>query len=532
MPYMPDMPAVGGTHKPATPTVRGAMAPGLAVASIGQDIIGAGEAGFEIAQKLKQSRDLGAMHDARAKTQQAVAAHEEYRAAHPFEEDKWADDLSSRLDKTSAEILNSPGISTEFRQKFQQDSAVWKESYLTKARTDALTKRHARDRTSGLKTANQLKRAGRYDEARQVHEEGRGILWSNEEVDADLIDIDFTQQEDGKRATAEKYQLGLLDDPARGLEILSAKAEDGKYLNEPEMEEGTRARLLVMAERELDSKQTEEFEIFQGAIASGSATEEEIRKSPLYLSDGQKDSLLDHYRRTQPPSDADDDKAWNLITGIRTKYNEAKSGNVSEVDFRKAHSAARTEILKLVPNGYSGTLLETLQRYSPAGVYDRPAPKVPGAAERKADIRVEIRGSLDAAEKMNFLGPAGEDTTPVEREATARRKRDLERRAVEWSQSQKEPPSIPDVRSYTDGLISNIRSGKNAGDLRQFVPGGGQRFQHPPSFQTMPPLPAPIGKDKAAKDEFQVAPGPAGSSADLLPPKPTTPQDQLNDFLK
>lgn len=515
MPYIPDYKPSTGKFSPAGVSIGAAMAPGKAVSGLGQEIVSAGLTATkteqqiqDTAKRIQKTRGVDAMNQARESVRAALTEHEEFRAKNPDDPDKWESDLTTRISSHRETLFGRlKGISSEDRKKIDDQFSTWKTEYGTKTRVDAFNHGRAKARTRATGLSHQYRKAGDYTSARNVIEEGRGSIFNDDEVNIDLMDIDHEEATAKKREVVTKYEIGSLDDPIRALEALSAKNDKGVYLNDPDMDEGARVHLIKSAERTLDQKQREEMDVFQQGIDSGKISESEIGDLPVFLDGNQREALKAYYQRKQPPTDQEDAEAWRQIIAIRDQYEAAKAGSLDEIAYRKAHREARTAILQKIPPGYSGPLMESLQRYSPARLFDM-KPNAPTDQDLKTDIRVEIRSTFDAAQDSFFFGRIDDETPPMEKEKVFRKRRDLERKVWNYVDRLKDP--TPEAaREYADKLLGGERVKSTANDLRQFIPGSGQRFRPKAPMPALPPKQG--SKDKA--------------SADLLPAR------QLETFL-
>lgn len=525
MAFIPDLPTeVPGRKAAVAPSIEAATASGRALSSLGQSIATVAGIAGEIADNYQSQEDAGIRNAARLRMQQAQANHQLFRESNP-DESEWSANLDKELSQARADLfeVHEKRMSPLLRKELETTFKGWELQGKTETARDAIRQSRSRNRTTTTQLVEEYKKRGRFEDARAALSEAAAAnVFSPDELEADLQFLDLDQSSYQARQQATKYELAEPEDLPEVLEILSAKNEDGSFANDPEIDEATRGRLVKFSEKRLEQATELEFDSFKGAIDRGEITEADLQSMPQFLGEREKSALASYFKRNQPPTDEEDRAAWNEIGTIRELYQSAKAGSVDEVEFRRAHREARTKILESVPAGYNGPLLETLQRYSPARIYD-PAESAPKPDDLKKDIGVEIRSISTAAFDAGFFGTITEDTPPMEREKAARKRRDVERKALEWINRQKDP--TPEAaREYMDGLLSKDRVASTAADFRQFIPGSGQRFRPAATMPALPPKTAP--RDKAAADPLGIPPGPGTASDALLPPR-----EQLEGFL-
>ncbi len=479
MPIIPDIPTqTGSNFQPVAPSVSAAMAPGRALQSVGGGIQDAASNVSAIAQRRQAETDLAAKNRLRLAMQKAADEHQLFREENP-DESTWEKDIDERLSRVK-EAAAKENTSRQARQELDMMVDGWDSQYRNGTKTDAIQHRRAINRTEQTQLVEAYRRANRFDDARTVMQEGVSAgLFDKVEFEADMVDLESHEKSVQEREIATKYELGAEDDPVSAIEVLSAKGKDG-YLNEPGMDEGTRHDLIRNAKRVLARYQESEFDTFKAAIDRGETTPAEIESLPLYLSESDKKNLMAYRKRFEPPSEAEDREAWGIIQELRDGYNAAKEGNMDEVEYRTSHRNARTGILKLIPKGYSGPLLETLQRYSPARLYDPSKPETED--DIRKDAQVEARAALRAYEASGVWGQVGRDRTPLENEKAARQRRDAERKALQWISKQKD--ITPEAaRDYVDTMVSGKVSASGAKVLGTSLPGAGLRMRPLPGME-------------------------------------------------
>lgn len=512
MPLIPELSALQGQHRPSVATPQAAGAPGQAAARLGQDVQQAAGVLVDIHGKYQRARDNGAKNSARLMIQQAQAEHAQFRMQNP-DESAWGKDIEERMGKARETIFQqdmSPFMRTEMEATFDG----WKADAVNQTMLDQTKQGVARARQASTNSARAYKAAGDYESARRVVEESRDAgVWLPEEAEADLLDIEDEEREFGKKKKAEDYAMAADSDPVTMLEILKAKNEDGSFSNDADMENGTRFRLIKHAEASLEAAKRDEYEAIQQGISEGRVTEAEIDSLPQFLGDPDKRALKAHFNRITPPTDEEYQASWSKIDKLRAAY---RDGEVPDAEYLKAYRETRMEILATVPPDYDGDLLQGISHLSPA---NRKNPGKPENLNRdtKRDLEMEAASTFTAAFESGFYGKI--DGTPAEKEAAARKFRDDKRAAAAWIEGQA-GVTVDQVRAFADERLSGTRAGSAAVELRSFVPGSGGSLRG----ATLPPTKA-TGRQKAA-DAADLAPGDAGSSSDLLPPR-----DDLENFL-
>lgn len=509
MPIIPELSALQGRHQPAVASIDAAGAPGRAAANLGKDIGQSASVIADIHGRYQRARDNGVKNSARLSIQQAQAEHAQFRMENP-DESLWQKDIEERMGRARESIFQqemSPFMRTELEATFEG----WKQEAGNQTMLDATKQGVARARQRSTNAVRAYKDAGDFESARRVVRESADAgVWLPEEAEADLLDIDDEERNFSKKKTAEGYQLAADTDPVTVLEILKAKNEDGSFANDPDMDNGVRFRLIKHAEASLESAKRDEYEAIQQGISEGRVTLEEIDTLPQFLGDPDKRALKAHFNRITPPTVEEYQASWSKLDKLRGLY---RDGEVPDAEYLKAYREARMEILATVPPDYDGDLLQGLSHLSPA---NRKNPGRPENLNRdtRRELEMEAAGTFSAAFESGFYGKV--DGTPQEKEAAARKFRDDKRAASAWLEANP-GATIDDVRAYADERLAQVRAGSAAADLRTFIPGSG-RTMLPPTTST--------GRQKKADAAAELAPGAAGASDGLLPPR-----EQLDEFL-
>jgi len=510
MPLIPEISMLGGNFRPSVAGVAMAGTPGKAAANLGRDVQQAAGIFVDVHQKYQRARDNGAKNSARLMIQQAQAEHAQFRMQNP-DESLWQADIDARMGKARESIFGQE-MSPFMREEMDATFAGWQQEARNSTMLDATKQGVARARQKSTNAVRAYKDAGDFESARRVvKESAEAGVWLPEEAEADLLDLDDEAREFGKKKKAEDYMIAADTDPVTMLEILSAKDDAGNYANDTDLENGTRFRLIKHAEASLEAAKRDEFDAIEGGISEGRVTEAEIDSLPQFLGDPEKRALKAHFNRSTPPSEEEYLQSWKVLDGLRATY---RDGEIPNADYLKAYREARMNILASVPPDYQGDLRQSLQYLSPA---NRSKPGAPEnfARDSKRELEMEANSTFTAAFDAGFFGKV-EDATPQEKEAAARKFRDMKRTAAAWIQ-QTPGATVEQVREHVDGLLSGERAGTAASSLREFIPGSGRAM--------LPPVKS-TGRQKAADTAADLAPGEAGASDALLPAR------ELDEYLQ
>lgn len=512
MPLIPEISMLGGNHRPSVPGVAMAGTPGKAAANLGQDVQQAAGVFAAVHQKYQRARDNGAKNSARLMIQQAQAEHSQFRMQNP-DESGWQADIDGRMGKARESIF-AQEMSPFMREELDATFKGWELDARNTTMLDATKQGVARARQKSTNAVRAYKDAGDFQSARRVVEESRDEgVWLPEEAEEDLLNLEDEEREFSKKKQADDYMIAADTDPVTMLEILSAKDEAGNYANDPDMENGTRFRLIKHAEASLEAAKRDEMDAIAGGISEGRVTEAEIDSLPQFLGDPDKRKLKAHFNRVTPPTAEEYQASWSKLDKLRAAY---RDGEVPEARYLQLHREARMDILATVPPDYDGDLLQALSHISPANRSNPGKPENFTPPDSKKDLEMEAASILSANLDAGFLGKI--DGTPQEKEAAARKFRDFKRTAVAEIQSGRIEgiDGEKGVRAFVDGMVSGQTAGTAAADLRAFVPGSGRAL--------LPPVKS-TGRQKKADEDATLEEGAPGMDPSLLPER------ALEDFL-
>jgi len=470
MPFIPPYEPLSGTHSPSVASPDAASAPGRGFANFGKGISNIANDLSQIQLDRQKETDFAIRAKAALAQEKARVDHLAWREENP-DPAAWEADMTYRAAQIR-DSLAGEKPSPAGQQALDNQLASWEITAIGDARIDGLKQARANDRSDVTRLGYAYRQSGKFEEARALLRDARDTgLFTPGEIQADEESLSFQETEQAKKDAALTWRLSIDDDPLRALEILDAVNADGTHLNEPDMEDATRVRLIRQAEIAVERRKEEEFSIMKQAITRGDVTSAEIQELPLYLSEGERATLQAWHGRHAPPTEQDLTQAWEEVEGIRSSFTEARGRTIDEIAYRKQFAAARQKVMSLVSRDHDGPLMETLQRYSPAKAYDAPPGATPARADLMKDLEMEVRLTLTAAEKQGVFG--GETAEPkgstARRKQTAspatlqasRKRRDTEAEIIDWLHRQPDP-DVETVRTYADRQIARLRAEQSA----------------------------------------------------------------------
>lgn len=364
-----------------------------------------------------------------------------------------------------------------------------------------------------LATQNELRKAQAYNdrpgfEAALSTAEEAGILLPEE---SERFRMEFDRS-----AAASELDAGIEQDPAG----VMLDMEQPDFLSRfPGLTPADLPRLKDAARGSAQRKRQEETDLIAAAMMENKLQPEDIEAAE-YLTpiDRAKFSdALQNIQNAKPPSAEVHGKAWDTLLALREAF---KSPGVSDAEYAARWNDARAEVLSLVatvPAAYRGDITSELSRRSPSARTG--TPEEPPEFGQKAELKAIALDRIARARSAGMFGPIADDADPVKREAAYRKAEEIRLRVSEFVDRKKaDEIGFDEVTAFADSLISGDRVKSAVQDMRQFIPGSGQRFRLPsptPQIPALPPKSAP--KDMKAEDPLQLSPGPAESSDALLP---------------
>ena len=306
--------------------------------------------------------------------------------------------------------------------------------------------------------------AGDFDSARSIVT--ASTAFTGEEKDQDLAYLDREEENHHRAQISARYEIQAVDDPKGVMEQLLAKDQHGIYQNNPAMDETERKRLILAADRRTAAKRQDQFNDLKAAIeAPGGIPQGDIARLGDYLTEGDQLALRTFRSRVTPPTPEDNLAAHDQILLVRDAHARALQGELDPKDYLNTFSDARSVIITHLPSGYSGPILDTLDRFSPAKLYD-PATrgKPPTPAERIKDIEIEVDSRLNAAYRQHYFGRTDRYALPLEKDDAARHQHDLRDLILDDIRSRKDLTKSQ-ARDLVDHHLSGLRAEKTASGI-------------------------------------------------------------------
>jgi hypothetical protein len=316
-------------------------------------------------------------------------------------------------------------------------------------------------------------------------------------------DIEQAGRETERRAARSMAEREIEEDPGGALGRLESESwieqNPGATLDD-------QARLKRQAEYALEERRGSEVETMETLMSQGKLTGADVEAAE-YLSDKDKRAFGTAMKRVTaniPPTNEEHGNAWKVLDVVRAAR---KDPAVTKEMFRKIYNEARSDLLQRVPPKWQGDLKKELNYLSPAGRKNDPANDF-GA--EPAELQALGRDAAFRARDAGVFGDVSKEAAFAVRENAFRKAEDIRLEVNPYVK--RTPDAGPDqVRAFTDKLIFGDRASEAAKSIT--LPGAGFRLR-------MPALPS---------GQEQVAPGAAGSSDALLPPR--DPSDILENFL-
>lgn len=264
MAFIPDLPSdVPGRKAAVAPSLGAAMAQGRAAQNLAQGIADVGQVAQGYVDKQQEAQDLGVKSAASLAMQQALADHAIFREQTP-EPEAWEADLSERVGAVRQNFMQeTKRMSPYMRTQLEATFDGWTSEAINGTRLDAVKHRKAIDRSTTTQLTESYMRAGDFASARKIKEEARGKLFTPEEVDADLMDIDLEEKNWQSKQAFEKTQQDIAADPKGWLDGLAA-GEVGADLDPL-----TRERHRSFARQMFGTLQKETVESIREGMMSG-----------------------------------------------------------------------------------------------------------------------------------------------------------------------------------------------------------------------------------------------------------------------
>lgn len=212
-PIIPELSAAPGQWNPASPDPGAAAAPGMAMASVGRALLGVADDVTALGVRMRRAKDLGVKNKARMLMQQALDEHNLFRQT-SVDESTWEPDLQARLGRVR-ETIGKDDVSPFMREELDTTLSGFETSATLGVKTDAARYGVTRARQRYANAKESAIMHGRHDEAREAANEARGVLFTPEEADSELLDIEADEKKFQERE-AERRELDAIDADPRG----------------------------------------------------------------------------------------------------------------------------------------------------------------------------------------------------------------------------------------------------------------------------------------------------------------------------
>ena len=484
------------TNGPAAPerSLDSAAAPARAMAQVGSALQSAGEQGFQIAEKIRVTKEAGD------------------RAGFMSQVEQEAADFNNAL-------LTKPDYH-QWTQGYREMEAGWK----ARARELGLSNegRSVLDRQLLDFTTRQGIALERNVALRTVQEShariGQSLQRHAEAGDADGVERDLndwtkagasSEQVREARERADKTmmltELGK-QVSAHPLQYTAMPAEKFPHLSDRELRRyETHAKALVQERRGA------ELEELQAKAQQDNLSQEEVDKK-TYLTKNDRLAYANFLKHSRQPSNEEFALAWKATGQLRRLRDDP---TVSQERYVEAFYDTQSTLLGWIPPNHQGELKQELGYLSPAG-RDLSAPDsgVVTSEELNVIAREQIQRSLNAKQ----LGDISEGANPKEKEDVYRKAEDYRIEARKFIARTKDA-DVTMVRTFVDGLISGKKTTNTATSLLDAVPGLGGKLR---SKSPLPPKAPAVGPDG-------VLPFKDGS---LPPLSPEDAEDELERALR
>ena len=351
MPVIPDLTPTSGEWRPAAPSVSAAMAPGLAMSSIGDGIQDVGSVLGQIGDRVQKVRDDDAFTTANLAIMEADAEHQVFRAKNP-DPGTWEQNRIEGLAKVREKTQDLP-ISTDARRQLDTflDTTEAKSRFETKVSVAQYEVTKARQNTANLDL--EYRRNGNFDAALALqHDAQKNGVYSPADAAANREDI---QQEkatwQAKQADKALYNL-IAQDPAHWLETHKETPKDMdpvRYRNAQKYAQETLHQVTVETVASVrdgittgDIRSPQDIDHFASHLRP--AVREQLKQDYLVMADQREDA----FRRTPEYQNLTIGK----ISGMMGDYQQ-EAGD-ADVQYVKMDSLIRT-----LPDGPARSELES-----------------------------------------------------------------------------------------------------------------------------------------------------------------------------
>jgi hypothetical protein len=491
---IPDTPGLAGTQINA-PDARQAnmrLGPALAVNAalngpVAEAIGGVGQAFQGVADQAQKLENARAESEARMQMDSGYA-----QLQIDLEKDP---DPVSRIEKTRAffeqskGVAENPNLSPQVRDSLRQFHTEFAHKGTIRATEDAaaLTQKRA-----GLQLSNELTAAKTsqnpeaYGRALDTAEQGGLILPEQRES----LERDYEE-------TVSRTNLGLSIENEPALVAKDLESE-GFFARNPGVGPDDLPKLKAAVRASSERKRAEEMDLVETALEMGKPVSDEDLEAAEYLTPLDVAKIRNTRDMEKSPAGSVHAKAWDVLFAQREKFDDP---SVTDDQYAAAWNQTRAEVLGMIPSKYQGDIKSELQYRSPANRQLKR--EKPDTTFTKEDLVGLGHQAAVRAREAGVFGDA-EDKDFSKRESVYRKAEDIRLQVKQFVTTY--PESTPDqVREYTDKLIGVKIDGDTS--LLPAVPPAFDFNADIDRLINMTPIPG-------------LAPGPGGSNADLLPPKP------------
>jgi hypothetical protein len=284
--------------------------------------------------------------------------------------------------------------------------------------------------------------------------------------------------------------------------LVMRQLEDPNFLAaNPNLTIEDRRRLTKLAQQKTEERRSQSIDLFDVALMEGQLTPEDI-DAAAFLTKKDKAVFKQALAKNDPPTNEAHAQAWQALDKLR----EARlDPSIDTTTYRRLWNEARGDVLSRIPADWRGDLKKELNYLDPTG---RNAATTAGPLTRE-DLEAVGRGTAFRARDAGLFGRVDEDATPAQREKAYRRAEDI-RLEIKRFTATNPPPTVEQVREFTDRLIAGQATTAAATQIQNTLPGSGMRFRLAP-----PTSPAPVPR--------QATPQAAPATQPPAPPRPLEP---------
>lgn len=469
-----------------------AMAEADAMSRMGETISAVGQQGFQVAEKVRKIEEAGKMSAFFSNLDEEAAQFSNElmtrsdTGAWPTE---WKEKTTEMRDR-----LKGLGISPEGRARAELEFGDWSSRRSIQFETQAASKAVAMGRAQAVQSMNYYASRGDLDSYRREADRAlQGGILNPVEHEQALRDGETI-------ATETALDEDIRNDPAGVLARLADR--DAFMAANP----GANLNMIEHAERKAQGQASEfranELDQIEDAMTTGRFTGADL-EAAQYLTDKDRRAVTGALAQKDPPSNEIHARSWVMLESLRKLRNDPA---VTAEQYREAWNESRAAVLSGIAPQWQGDIKKEMSYLSPAG---RNPDGLSADSETGEDLAALGREQATRALRAGVFGDVAEDTPYAKKEPAFRKFEDI-RQAVKSYVLKNPSVGRDEVRKFTDHLISGDTAAAASKKI-PLIPGAGT---------SMRPLP---GMESGQG-------GMIGSG--VLPPKNTTPEDQLFEFIQ